>query len=162
MISFSGMWCVCVSACLSVIISLYSWGYLCECWYGIGFYWGAGEGLWFFFFLFFVFLLISWMFQHHCLDTCCFWESYTFCVFVFAPVQRNWACFTWKGTLEIRSLLLVEVVCSLYHQHWTSPCLAHFTNSEKLHLKPYILALPFWALCIFYHPKDILGFSSYT
>ena len=35
------------------------------------------------------------------------WVSYmhVFCIFVFAPVQRNWACFTWKGALEIRSLL---------------------------------------------------------
>ena len=30
-----------------------------------------------------------------------------FVFFVFAPVQRNRACFTWKGTLEIRSLLLL-------------------------------------------------------
>ena len=33
---------------------------------------------------------------------------HVFCfVFVFAPVQRNGACFAWKGTLEIRSLLLL-------------------------------------------------------
>ena len=162
MISFSGMWCVCVSTCLSSLVCIVGVIYV-NVDTVLGFIGGRGRGCCvFFFWFFFVFLLISWMFQHHCLDTCCFWESYTFCVFVFAPVQRNWACFTWKGTLEIRSLLLAEVVCSLYHQHWTSPCLAHFTNSEKLHLKPYILALPFWALCIFYHPKDILGFSSYT
>ena len=37
-----------------------------------------------------------------------FWVSYVhvFCIFVFAPVQRNWACFTRKGALEIRLLLL--------------------------------------------------------
>ena len=36
------------------------------------------------------------------------------CIFVFAPVQRNWACFTWKGALEIRSiLLLLLLLCSL-------------------------------------------------
>ena len=29
-----------------------------------------------------------------------------FCIFVFALVQCNWACFTWKCTLEIYSLLL--------------------------------------------------------
>ena len=28
-------------------------------------------------------------------------------MFCIAPVQRNWACFTWKGALEIRSLLLL-------------------------------------------------------
>ena len=32
---------------------------------------------------------------------------YVFCIFVLAPVQRNWACFTWKGVPEIRSLLLL-------------------------------------------------------
>ena len=32
---------------------------------------------------------------------------HVFCIFVFAPVQRNWACFTWKDALEIRSLLLL-------------------------------------------------------
>ena len=38
-----------------------------------------------------------------------FWVSHmhVFCIFVFAPVQRNWACFTWTGTLQIRSLLLL-------------------------------------------------------
>ena len=29
-----------------------------------------------------------------------------FSIFIFAPVQRNSACFTWKSALEIRSLLL--------------------------------------------------------
>ena len=43
----------------------------------------------------------------------CFFFVFCFCLFVFvcffvfAPVQRNWACFTWKGALEIRSLLLL-------------------------------------------------------
>ena len=32
---------------------------------------------------------------------------HAFSIFVFAPVQRNWACFTWKSALEIRSLLLL-------------------------------------------------------
>ena len=38
-----------------------------------------------------------------------FWVSYmhVFCIFVFALVQHNWAYFTWKGTQEIRSLLLL-------------------------------------------------------
>ena len=30
---------------------------------------------------------------------------HVFCIFVFAPVQRNLACFIWKGALEIHSLL---------------------------------------------------------
>ena len=32
---------------------------------------------------------------------------HVFCIFVFAPVQRYCACFTWKGALEMRSLLLL-------------------------------------------------------
>ena len=32
---------------------------------------------------------------------------HAFSIFVFAPVQRNEACFTWKSALEIRSLLLL-------------------------------------------------------
>ena len=32
---------------------------------------------------------------------------HAFSIFVFAPVQRNWACFTWKSALEIRSSLLL-------------------------------------------------------
>ena len=37
-----------------------------------------------------------------------FWVSYmpVFYIFVFALVQCSWACFTWKSTLEIQSLLL--------------------------------------------------------
>ena len=34
---------------------------------------------------------------------------HVFCIFVFAPVQYNWACFTWKDALEICSLLLSGV-----------------------------------------------------
>ena len=36
-----------------------------------------------------------------------------FCIFVVAPVQRNGACFTWKGALEIRSLLLLLLLLLL-------------------------------------------------
>ena len=52
------------------------------------------------------------MFQHDCLDTYCFECLICMCFvfFVFALVQRNWACFTWKGALEVRSLLLLLVV----------------------------------------------------
>ena len=79
---------VCVCVCLSVIISLYGWGYFCVRRYGI---WV----LWIFFFM------LSWLFQHDYLDTC--FECLISMCFVFAPVQRNWACFTWKGPLEIHS-----------------------------------------------------------
>ena len=88
--------CVCVSVCLSVCLSslVCVVGYFYVRWCNI-------LVLWVFFFL------LNWMFQHDCLDTYCFWVSYlhAFSIFVFAPVQHNWACFTWKSALEIRSLL---------------------------------------------------------
>ena len=34
---------------------------------------------------------------------------HAFSIFVFAPVQRNRACFTWKSAQEIRSLLQWQV-----------------------------------------------------
>ena len=37
-----------------------------------------------------------------------------FLFFVFAPVQRNQACFTWKSALEIRSLLLLLLLLLFY------------------------------------------------
>ena len=40
-----------------------------------------------------------------------------FCILVFAPVQRNWACFTWKGALEISSILL-SLLLSEGEQGW--------------------------------------------
>ena len=45
------------------------------------------------------------MFEHDCLDTCCFECLICICFgfFLFAPVQRNLACFTWEGALKIRS-----------------------------------------------------------
>ena len=74
--------------------------------------------------------MLNWMFQYDCLDTYCFWVSYmhAFSIFEFAPVHRNWACFTWKSTLEIRSLLLLLLLllllsllllvgCLSSHQH---------------------------------------------
>ena len=48
---------------------------------------------------------------------------HVFCIFVFAPVQPNWACFTWKGALEIRSLLL------LYY-HWQSGSSVHLESGR--------------------------------
>ena len=57
-------------------------------------------------YILFVYILLSWMFEHDYLDTCCF--ACLICkYFVFALVQRNWACFTQKGVLEICSLLLL-------------------------------------------------------
>ena len=38
-------------------------------------------------------------------------------MFVFAPVQHNWACFKWKGALEIRPLLSLLLVMMIYHHH---------------------------------------------
>ena len=52
------------------------------------------------------FFMLNWIFQHDYLDTYCF-ECLICMCFVFAPVQRNWACFTWKGALEICLLLLL-------------------------------------------------------
>ena len=86
--------CVCVSVCLSSLVCVVGL-FLCTLMWYIGF---MG-----------VLFMLNWMFQHHCLDTYCFGVSYmhAFYSFIFAPVQRNWACFTWKGALEIRSLLLL-------------------------------------------------------
>ena len=50
------------------------------------------------------FFLFIWMFQHDSLDTCCF-ECLICMCFIFLYLH-NWACFTWKCTQEIRSLLL--------------------------------------------------------
>ena len=84
--------------------------------------------------------LPSWMFQHYYLDTYCFeclvicicflflylhLFSACVCIFVFAPVQRKWACFTWKGALEIRSLLLF-ICCTGEYQ---------FRNTSMYHTK---------------------------
>ena len=41
-----------------------------------------------------------------------------FCIFVCAPVQRSWACFTWKGAVEIRSLLLVLLLLLCSCHQW--------------------------------------------
>ena len=51
---------------------------------------------------------------------------HVFCIFVFAPIQRSWACFTWKGALEIRSLLLffpqVDICSSHPQRHRKRTC----------------------------------------
>ena len=52
----------------------------------------------------------AWLFGHML-----FWVSYVhvLCIFVIALVQRNWAYFTWKGALEICSLLLILLLLLL-------------------------------------------------
>ena len=52
------------------------------------------------------------MFQHDCLDTCSFECLICMCffIFVFAPVQRNWACFTWNGALDIRFFFIIIMI----------------------------------------------------
>ena len=86
----------------SINISLYGWNYLCVQlhWHDIVFY---GYIL----FLYTHLYCLVGCFEHDCLETFCFGVSYmhVFCIFVFALVQRNWACFTWKGALEICLLL---------------------------------------------------------
>ena len=66
--------------------------------------------LWVFFFM------LNCMFEHDYLDTYCFecLICMHFVLCVFGPVQRNWACFTWKGALEIRSLLLLLLLLLYY------------------------------------------------
>ena len=95
--------CICACVCLCVYVSMGMSVLVCVQWCSI-------LVLWVFFFLF------NWMFQHDCLDTYCFGVSYihAFSIFVFAPVQRNWACFTWKSALEIRSLLLLLLHACMY------------------------------------------------
>ena len=57
-----------------------------------------------------------------------FWVSYiisVFSIFVFAFVQCKWTCFTWKGTLEIQSLLLLACI-------WTVKKTQFISNSMCL------------------------------
>ena len=60
-------------------------------------------------------------------------------VWVFAPVQCNWACFTWKGSLEIRSLLLL----------WLLNRLCPFESRSSVLPPP--LSAPSGLKSIFYH-----------
>ena len=71
--------------------------------------------------------MLSWLFQHDYLDTYCFEclikkIMHVFCIFVFAPVQRSRACFTWKGALEICSLLLLLLLSLLLLRDICSRC----------------------------------------
>ena len=99
--------CVCVRVCVRVcvIISFYGLGFFSLHWYSVWVLW-------------ILFFTLSWMFQHDYFDTCGFEYPiyiHVFCIFVFAPVQRKWACSTWKGALEIRSLLLLLQLVYLVH-----------------------------------------------
>ena len=62
------------------------------------------------YFYFYPSLLLTWMFEHDCLDTYAVLGVLYACVlyFVFVLVQGNWACFTWKGALEMQSFLLLK------------------------------------------------------
>ena len=64
-------------------------------------------------------LLLSWIFEHDCVDTL-YWVSFVFHIYVFALVQRSWACFTWKGTVEIQSLLLLFNYYYYYYYYLTA------------------------------------------
>ena len=78
----------------------------------------------------------AWLFGH-----LLFWVSYmhVFCIFVFAAVQRNWACFTWKGALEICSLLLLLLLLSSLLLCVDSTIHIHvFVGLAYLHLSMYI------------------------
>ena len=75
--------------------------------------------MWYHFSFFYPSLLLSRMFEHDCLDICCFGRFYA-CVlyfFLFALVQHNWACFPWKCVLEICSLLSVTDLNQSWPQH---------------------------------------------
>ena len=70
------------------------------------------------------FFMLNWIFQHDYLDTYCF-ECLICMRFVFAPVQRNWACFTWKGALEMCLLLLLLPFfhcCLQIKTIWSNQC----------------------------------------
>ena len=62
---------------------------------------------------------------------------HVFCIFVFAPVQRNWACFTWKGALEKLSLLLLLLLLLLLFI-WPCFSLKGFAKEIKLAKAAYL------------------------
>ena len=96
-------------------------------------------------------LLLSWMFEHDCLDTYCFGCLICmFCIFVFALIQGKWTCFTQYGTLEIHSLLLI---CLLAMIVWpTSWTLHPKRNLISLGGMPAFLRKRFF---LFIHPSFV-------
>ena len=77
-----------------------------------------------------------------------FWVSYmhVFCIFVFAPVQRNWACFTLKDTLEICSLSFLLLLLLLLLLAVTSVSVsALFSVSDSTQI---VSTLPTSTLCV--------------
>ena len=95
--------CVCVSVCVCKCVCVCVCVCVCEsslvCMIGVIFVYADTV----FGFYGYSFFILSWMFPHDYLDTCCLSVLYA-CVLVFAPVQCNRAYFTWTGALEIRSL----------------------------------------------------------
>ena len=67
------------------------------------------------------------------------WVSYmnVFCIFVFEPVQFNWACFTWKGALEIHSLLLYVCACMCMQSKPTCKYGAGCYQKAQTHLNKF-------------------------
>ena len=101
--------CLCVSFCLSSLVCkteiTFVYIYMVF-WFNV-----------YFFFFFFYLDVRAWLFEH--LICMCF------VFFLFAPVQCNRACFTWKGALEICSLLLLSLLLpfqksSVIGSGWTS------------------------------------------
>ena len=97
------------------IISLYGWDYLCIHWCNICILWVLSFLVFFNTHLYYSVGCLS-MIIGHMLS----WVSYmhVFCIFLFALVQRNSACFTWKGTLEICSILLLLLLLNRWTTHW--------------------------------------------
>ena len=80
----------------------------------------------------------------HTADSLNGFYMHVFHIFVFAPVQRSWACFTWKGALEIRSLLLLLLLLLFSQAHcqgfstgtpFSSPLLSVNGSDNKIKLK---------------------------
>ena len=59
---------------------------------------------------------------------------HVFCIFVFAPVQHNWVCFTWKGALETRSLLLLLLHTAFRLQETTNEQISFVYNNSNNYL----------------------------
>ena len=57
----------------------------------------------------------------HCFGSLTFLR-HVFYISVFVLVQRNWACFTWKGALEIKTSLLLKLLLS-FHSYCDPRCI---------------------------------------
>ena len=98
--------CVCVYVCVSIIISLCSWVIFVYVDAVYWFYWCS-------------FLMLNWMFQHDCLDTCCFWVSYmhAFSFFFFCTCSAQLSMFHMerrsRNTLII-IIIIIAVICCVF------------------------------------------------